>query len=446
MFGIVAAVAVGFVVILVLSSAARMFAMRTVLGTFGAAPATDANGFTNVLLLGVGDTGHDAEDLTDTIILASIDPVSTRSVVLLSIPRDLHANPAVPSASGRVNTIYTLEKSRLQYREGMSESGASIAAMRYVADELGAKLGVEVHGVIKGDFSALSGIVDALDGIDVDVPKRLYDPFYPVAEGQIGVFHIEEGMQHMDGKTALQYARSRYTTSDFDRSARQQHILSAIADELRSRGRIQQLRLLPSLYSEVQSHVETTFSYGELLGLAQLATGVSPDRILRFHLNFFGGSDVSEAQAGGFVYSAPEEEFEGASILLPTPVPGEDPSWRQVATFVQILLEYRRIFLAPSPVSLAARSGQYTQAWRLRNELARYAFAIDELDSIDATHKSTESSISYGVSNAKDTAKVLGTLLSLPVRHVSGTGTVQILLGTDFRYHPFQTLSGTLLQ
>jgi anionic cell wall polymer biosynthesis LytR-Cps2A-Psr (LCP) family protein len=111
-------------------------------------------------------------------------------------------------------------------------SGASILALHDLANDIGNRFHVPIHGAMKLDFAGLEMMIDAIGGIDIDVPEAIVDYSYPLSENVIGLLRIEKGMQHMDGKTALQYARSRHSTSDFDRSDRQQQILQALKDKM----------------------------------------------------------------------------------------------------------------------------------------------------------------------------------------------------------------------
>ena len=80
-------------------------------------------------------------------------------------------------------------------------------------------------------------MVDALGGIDIDVPRAINDPYFP-DERLVGYapFNVKAGPQKMDGATALKYSRSRKTTSDFDRSERQQLVIDAIKKKALSVG------------------------------------------------------------------------------------------------------------------------------------------------------------------------------------------------------------------
>ena len=143
-------------------SSVRMTVLRTVLAVMGASPPHDALGHTNILLLGVGDKHHDGADLTDTMMIASIDP-ATRSAVLLSIPRDLYLSGNARLADGRINTLYMVFKGHVRAtHRGMSESEVSRLALQEVADEMARKFGIPIHGVIKGDFTTFTDAVDAM--------------------------------------------------------------------------------------------------------------------------------------------------------------------------------------------------------------------------------------------------------------------------------------------
>jgi LCP family protein required for cell wall assembly len=433
--------------ILAFSPRARMQTVRTTLGVMGASLPTDDYGQTNILLLGVGDENHDAADLTDTMILASIDPIGTRSVVMLSLPRDLFLDTSKKMANGRINAVYANEKHRLMIREKMTEEEASQAAMNALAEEMSRKLGIEIHGAIKTNFTAFETIVDALGGVDIEVKERIADYTYPLSETRVGLFQIDAGMQHFDGETALKYARSRHSTSDFDRSARQQQLLSALASKVRSMGRIAQIRFVLALYERLQEHVETTLEKEQLLGLAQIAADLSLDRMITMQVNFNTGGDSFEAAAGGFVFPAPPELFEGASILIPMPLPGGTNDWKQISTFAQVLTQYRSVYLTSPMIDILDEGARRLEAHRLRNELRRYGFNTGEI-TYAPDREAAPPRVYYRTSDDKAAAELIGALLSMPVEKdasLSGTGGVLIRFDSSFSYRPFATMSGAVL-
>ncbi len=170
--------------------------------------------------------------LTDTIMLASVNP-ELETVSLLSIPRDLAVN------GRRINEFY--------YRYGVE------ALRDQIYDITG--LYPEQYAVI--DLEAFEQIVDVLGGIDVYVEEDLYDTMYPGPNFGYETFYVEAGHHHFDGRTALKYARSRKSTNDFDRAARQQQIIEAV------RTRIEELNLLENsdeligIFNTVNSSVDT---------------------------------------------------------------------------------------------------------------------------------------------------------------------------------------------
>jgi LCP family protein required for cell wall assembly len=335
----------------------------------------------------------------------------------------------------------------------MTADDASAVALQEVGDEIGQKLGIPIHGVIKADFTAFTSVVDAIGGVDVVVPKDIVDYTYPIAEGKVGTFKIDAGPQHLDGETALKYARSRHSTNDFDRSARQQQLLTAIADTIRGMGRIEQMKFLISLYDRLTGHVHTTMPTDQLLGLAQIASELSLDRIITMQINFNAGTDTMDARAGGFVYSAPPELYQGASVLLPTAGPDGKNDWSQIRTFAAFLLYDRALYLQHTQVLVENLSARAVDAHRFRNELLRYGW-----DTLPITYPAKklpkpapDSLVYYRDESHHDAATFLGQMLSLPVAKTSddtqtGSGDVLIMLGSLFKYKAFQTLSGAVLR
>lgn len=430
-------------VALAVSSWARVITIRTGLQIIGVDTGTDASGFTNLLLLGTGDEGHDGADLTDTMILVSLDPAGTKSAVLLSLPRDLYVETASGTVVyGRINTMYYLEKSRLEH-EGSNADAASLAALASVGQAIGGKLGVQVHGVLKADFSAFTNTVDTLGGVMVDVPEPITDYNYPLTETRMGTFTIGSGMQLLDGETALKYARSRHSTNDFDRSARQQLILGAMADAVRSFSRFEQVTFFLQLYKQLQGHWETTLPSGQLAGLAQIAQDIPLSRVLTYQLNFDIGADGWEAAAGGFVTDPDPAVFSGASILVPAYPAAGITDWSRIRMFTQLLLTQRSVFLDPPSVHIQSVPATSLSAWRLRNELLRFGFTVLPLQALTKEQAASVSGslLTYKNGRFKESASLMGALSGLPVERTSdvgtGSGDVLILLNSDYRFVPF---------
>lgn len=194
----------------------------------------EGDGRVNVLLLGVGGVGHDGGDLTDTMILASIDPVN-HQVALLSIPRDLWVKMSANyyGSNQKINAAYSAGK--YQYLGKVdprsTDSLAIQAGLASVDSTVDQVLGVKIDYHVLINFAAFAQAVDTVGGVTIDVKKPLVDASMAWENNNNAVL-VPAGQQQMDGKEALIYARSRHSTSDFDRSERQRQLLVALKQKV----------------------------------------------------------------------------------------------------------------------------------------------------------------------------------------------------------------------
>ena len=190
------------------------------------------------------------------MMLASFDP-ETNSLGILSIPRDLYVQIPGYSAPQRINTALALGE--LQ-RPGYGPTLA-MQTVQY-------NLGIGVNAYLLADFTALIRLVDAIGGIDIDVPTPLADYDFPDMYYGYDPLILSAGMQHMDGYTAQKYARTRHGDSDFDRARRQQQVLYAIRDRILSFEALPQLIIqAPSLYASIEQNVSTELSLEQMIRL-----------------------------------------------------------------------------------------------------------------------------------------------------------------------------------
>lgn len=226
-----------------------------------------------VLLLGYGGAGHQGGYLTDVIQIAHVN-FKTKKVALISVPRDLWVT--LPNGkSAKINSAFTLGEDP----DKPIESGG-IAAKQMIATVIGKP----VNYYIATDFVSFKRIIGyGLEGITVQVPEVLDDPWYPITgkeqdpcgktpeeiaqltsqysgfdlekqfECRYEHVHFDPGAVTMQGDEALQFVRSRHGSSagDFSRSARQQALLMAIKDKLLS---LQALSNLPKYFSQLANH------------------------------------------------------------------------------------------------------------------------------------------------------------------------------------------------
>jgi LCP family protein required for cell wall assembly len=196
-------------------------------GRVGSGPVPGDGERINVLLVGVDAMADREATLTDTMMVASLDPVG-RSVSLLSVPRDLVNTPL-----GNGDVFGPKLNSLMGYADRHPESFPR-GGMRALQDAIGALLEIPIHYYARLDFGGFITMVDAVGGVDVTVTRSFEDPGYDGYGFDSRGFSITEGEHHLDGANALAYARSRKAPgeSDFTRAARQQEILVAMREQL----------------------------------------------------------------------------------------------------------------------------------------------------------------------------------------------------------------------
>jgi anionic cell wall polymer biosynthesis LytR-Cps2A-Psr (LCP) family protein len=144
-------------------------------------------------------------------------------------------------------------------------------------------IGQPIDGWAAVNTGAFSALVNALGGIRVDVPDALDDPDYSVDDtGRTMHVHFDRGPQAMNGERALEYARSRLSTSETDRANRQELVMSAIVERLRA------VRAAPGmvpLLAAAGHGVLTSLRLPELRQLQALLDRVRPERTSRLTLD-----------------------------------------------------------------------------------------------------------------------------------------------------------------
>jgi LCP family protein required for cell wall assembly len=201
-----------------------------------------SDGRFTVLLLGSDLRDGIVGERTDAIIVASIDPGSGK-VALVSLPRDTVNVPIAPGEAypERINTLYfDLQQS----------TGKRKAALEDLRAALAYAFGTEIDHVALVDFDGLVRLIDSIGGIDVTLEAPILDPTMHLGEKGL---KLKAGPQHLSGKEALAYARSRHTSSDYDRSRRQQQVVTAAAEKVRSQG----IAALPALVELVRKKTLT---------------------------------------------------------------------------------------------------------------------------------------------------------------------------------------------
>lgn len=249
-------------------------------------PQWGGKGRVNILILGTDrrDKGERAAR-TDTMMVASLDPVA-RKAVILSIPRDLWV--FIPGyGEGRINTAHF-------YGE-LNGQGPALAK-----ETVETNLGIPIDYYVRLDFEGFKEIVDTLGGVTIDVEAPIRDDMFPDDNYGYRSIYIPAGRQEMDGEMLLQYVRTRHGGNDFERVRRQQQALRALAQRALS---LDLLPRLPALCNTALDAISTDLQPLEILALANLGSQI--------------GLDGVEMKAIDESLTTPFVTLDGAQILLP---------------------------------------------------------------------------------------------------------------------------------
>jgi len=227
-----------------------------------------------ILLMGI-DQRRALEDagpyLTDTMIVAQIDPVD-KKVGVLSIPRDLWVD--IPGfTSARINTA-----NRLGDANALPGGGPGLAM-----ETIRANLGIQVEYYIRINFEVFTEVVSTIapDGVEVCIEEAIFDDKYPDAGNGFITVQFDPGCQVLDSERLLQYARTRRTQgSDFDRNRRQQQVLREVQEEVLSAGGILNfVTQIPRLWDQLSGAYVTNLSLDTILSLVRLVSEIGTDDV-----------------------------------------------------------------------------------------------------------------------------------------------------------------------
>lgn len=287
---------------------------------------------TNILLVGIDKTRTRVATLTDTMMVASLDPVG-KTVSIISIPRDLID---IPLGNGdtygpKLNSLYAFADA---HREAFPDGG-----MRAVEDAIGALLEIPIHYYARIDFGGFITMVDAVGGVDVTVARGFEDPTYDGYGFAGRGWSITAGAHHLDGANALAFARSRKAAgeSDFTRAARQQQILVALRLQVTSGGSL--LFELPALLEAIGRTVQSDVPIERLPTLAAIIEEVGREdvtsAVIRFPLVHPKSTRYGDSQEGDLpairamaaaLFSPPGTPPQPWPTAKPTKVPKATPT------------------------------------------------------------------------------------------------------------------------
>ena len=200
------------------------------------------SGKKNIVVMGC-DTRKDDAGRSDTLFVVMLDK-SKKNAALLSVPRDTRVK-IKGHGWDKINAAFAYGGHKLT-QETVQEF-----------------LGIKLHNYVVVDFQGFKDLVDVIGGVDINVEKRMY--YYDPYDG----FEIDlrPGIQHMDGKTAMQYVRYRDEDGDIGRIRRQQKFIMALYKQIASKNIITKM---PGVSKQIMSMIKTNLSLKEMVELGKV--------------------------------------------------------------------------------------------------------------------------------------------------------------------------------
>ncbi len=246
---------------------------------------------TTILLLGVDARPGQKIARTDSIILLTFNP-ETNSAGMLSIPRDLKVRPSSLNRDMKITSVYPAG-------EAVGYPGGGAALLEQTITEL---LGYPIDQYVIVNFEGFKQIIDLIGGVDITVPYEIYDDKYPDDNyGYLPPIHFLPGKQHMDGDTALKYARTRHADNDYARAGRQQQVIMAIKDRVMQQGQMAALLpRLPGLAVAMANSLQTDIPIDKAITLARVMDKMDLNNIARVVINPKMGTVVQNDPTLGY--------------------------------------------------------------------------------------------------------------------------------------------------
>ncbi|BCL84266.1 LCP family protein [Ktedonobacteria bacterium brp13] len=257
---------------------------------------------TNLLVLGYGGSGHDGAYLTDSIMVISMIP-STQHTSLVSVPRDLWVtNPPGSSNYSKINAIYP---------DASNNNQNPVQGGDAMAQKISVVTGLDVKNWMTINFTGFRDLINSIGGVDIYV-QNSFTANYPANDDPSinaawKTISFTKGQQHMDGETAIEYARAREVTggdmaegTDFARSIRQQIIVKAALAKIKS------ISSWPYLYSAMDALQKAIYTNMSLADLGLFST--------KMNLNDPHTARIGLSTANVMAFSTSSD---GQSIVIP---------------------------------------------------------------------------------------------------------------------------------
>ena len=225
----------------------------------------------NILLLGIAGKGKPGQFLTDTIMVASLD-TKTNRVALLSLPRDLFVSIPDMRIQTKINAVYQF---------GLSNSKNDDDAAQIIGKTITNITGLDINYFMVMNFDGFQKAINDIGGINIVSERDIYDARYPGPNYSYETFELSKGFHHLDGATALKYARERHNDpeGDFGRAKRQQQIMQATKNKIFSAGTILDVFALNNLFDTLGDNIKTDIRPEDFASFFELMKKIDTNNI-----------------------------------------------------------------------------------------------------------------------------------------------------------------------
>ncbi len=339
----------------------------------------------NILIIWRWWWAHDAPNLTDTIILASINSKG-KIISMLSIPRDIYIK-FHGQKYWKINWLYAKER----YKTGSSKEW--IEALK---TQITAMTWQEIDYYINIDFEWFKKIIDTIWGVEINIFENFVDNEYPDWNWWYETLMFKKWTWIFDGENALKYARSRHSTSDFDRSIRQQQVITAIKDKLSWSYFLTSPLKIKKLYDVFAKYVDTDLKLSTLIQLVYNINWSWKFNILSSNLNNSCYYWSGLCTKWWFLYTPDRNLFWWASILLVEWTTINNLSEYEIINkFSNVLFNHPWVYIENYKINIFNWVKMSRAAWVLSNDIIRYWFNIPKINSIWNTPELYEKSTIY---------------------------------------------------
>lgn len=347
--------------------------------------STWSTDFINIMLIWRWWWNHDAPDLTDTIIIANIN-LKKNIVNMLSIPRDLYVE--YPGGwGGKINEIYL--------REWVNKWDKDLW-IKALENKLTEITWEKIDYYLSIDFKWFIELIDVFWWVEITLDENFVDYQYPDWNLGYTTFLLKKWTWVLDWEVALKYVRSRHSTSDFDRSYRQQQVIKSLKDKIVSQWFLKNTLKIKSLYDIFNKYIETDLWLESIIKLSYFWKNADNTKFSSFNLNDSCFYWSASCQKWGFLYVPSRDLFNNLSVLLVDWSEKWDISnYDKIKSFSDLIFNKSWLFIENYKINILNWTKTPNLANNYATDIKRYWFNIPEYNSVWNTDIIYDKSIIY---------------------------------------------------